>query len=76
MERAERVTSVELPGEVSDRSVTIYMTGALCTQPAQIFQTWQARGVIQSFLNHLRRRESAEALLRHLLADLPPQRDL
>ena len=52
------------------------MTGALCTQPAQIFQTWQARGVIQSFLNHLRRREAAEALLRHLLADLPPQRDL
>jgi hypothetical protein len=36
------------------------MTGALCTQPAQIFQTWQARGVIQNFLTHLRERESAD----------------
>jgi len=39
------------------------MTGALCTQPAQIFQTWQARGVIQSFLDQLRRRESADLSL-------------
>lgn len=51
---------MEFPGEVTDRSVTIYMTGALCTQPAQIFQTWQTRAVIQNYLNHLRRRESSE----------------
>jgi hypothetical protein len=57
----------QLPGEVTDRSVTVYMTGALCTQPAQLFQSWQARGVIQSFLNGLCRRKSA--LLR-LLGDL------
>jgi len=54
---------VQLPGEVTDRSVTIYMTGALCTQPAQIFQSWQARAVIQNFLNDLRRRESADLQL-------------
>ncbi len=54
---------MELPGEVTDRSVTIYMTGALCTQPAQVLQSWQARGVIQSFLAGLQRRESAELAL-------------
>jgi len=54
---------MELPGEVTDRSVLIYMTGALCTQPAQVLQSWQARGVIQSFLQHLRRRESVELRL-------------
>lgn len=49
----------QLPGEVSERSVTIYMRGALCTQPAQLFQSLQAQGVIQSFLNDLKRRKSA-----------------
>jgi len=60
--------TLELPGEVTDRSVTIYMTGALCTQPAQLFQSWQARAVIQSFLNQLRGRESADL---YLFGNLP-----
>jgi len=38
----------------------IYMTGALCTQPAQIFQGWQARAVIQNFLTLLRKRDSSD----------------
>jgi len=49
----------QLPGEVTERSVTIHMTGVLCTQPAQLFQSWQARGVIQHFVNDLRKRNSA-----------------
>lgn len=47
-----------LPGEVGERHVTIYMTGAICTQPAQIFQAEQALAVIQNFLDDLRRRNS------------------
>lgn len=47
-----------LPGEVGDRHVTIYMRGALCTQPAQILQSEQALAVIQNFLDDLRRRNS------------------
>ncbi len=47
-----------LPGEITDRSVTIYMTGAVCTQPAQILQTDQAVKVIQSFIDNLRERGS------------------
>jgi hypothetical protein len=58
---------LELPGEVTDRSVTVHMTGALCTQPAQLFQSWQARGVVQSFLSDLRKRKSAHL---RLLGDL------
>jgi hypothetical protein len=54
---------LQLPGEVTDRSVIIYMTGALCTQPAQIFQSWQARAVIQNFLDQLQRRESSDLKL-------------
>ncbi len=49
-----------LPGEVDDRRATIFMTGALCTQPAQVFQSRLALGVIQSFLNDLQRRDAAE----------------
>ncbi len=60
----------QLPGEVTDRSVTIHMTGALCTQPTQLFQSWQARGVIQSFLNDLQRRKSAHL---RVLGDLPAE---
>jgi len=48
-----------LPGEVTDRSVMVYMTGALCTQPAQVLQTEHAVKVIQNLLNKLRERESA-----------------
>ncbi|MBU0607027.1 MAG: phosphoenolpyruvate carboxykinase [Armatimonadetes bacterium] len=47
-----------LPGEVGDNHVTIYMTGALCTQPAQVLQSEQALAVIQNFLNDLQRRNS------------------
>ncbi|MEN6641448.1 MAG: phosphoenolpyruvate carboxykinase [Armatimonadia bacterium] len=47
-----------LPGEVGDRHVTIYMTGAVCTQPAQVLQSEQALAVVQNFLNDLQRRES------------------
>ncbi|MFP3902870.1 MAG: phosphoenolpyruvate carboxykinase [Armatimonadota bacterium] len=48
-----------LPGEVTERAVTIYMTGQVCTQPAQIFQSEHAPKVIQNFINDLRRRESS-----------------
>jgi hypothetical protein len=48
----------QLPGEVTDRSVTLYMTGAVCTQPAQVLQTDHAVKVIQNFINELRERDS------------------
>ncbi len=48
-----------LPGEVTDRSVMLYMTGAVCTQPAQILQSEHAVKVIQNFINKLRERESS-----------------
>ena len=51
----------QLPGEITDKSVTVYMTGALCTQPAQLFQSWQARGVIQHLLSDMQRRKSTDA---------------
>ncbi len=47
-----------LPGEVGERHVTIYMTGALCTQPAQVLQAEQTLAVIQNFLDDLQRRQS------------------
>ncbi len=47
-----------LPGEVTDRAVTMYMTGAVCTQPAQVLQTDHAVKVIQNFINRLRERGS------------------
>jgi hypothetical protein len=47
-----------LPGEVTERSVMLYMRGAVCTQPAQILQTEHAVKVIQNFINRLRARES------------------
>ncbi len=47
-----------LPGEVTDRAVTLYMTGAVCTQPAQVLQTEHAVKVIQNFVNELRERDS------------------
>lgn len=54
-----------LPGEVDERRVTIYMTGAVCTQPAQVLQSEQAVAVIQNFLNDLRRRNSAHLKVLH-----------
>ncbi len=48
-----------LPGEVTDRAVTVYMTGAVCTQPAQVLQTEHAVQVMQNFINELRERGSA-----------------
>ncbi|MCD6351370.1 MAG: phosphoenolpyruvate carboxykinase [Armatimonadetes bacterium] len=61
-----------LPGEVTDRSVMLYMTGAVCTQPAQVLQTDLAVQVVQNFINRLRERES-----RHLavFADLETEGD-
>lgn len=47
-----------LPGEVGERHVTIYMTGAVCTQPTQVLQSGQALAVIQNYLNDLQRRNS------------------
>jgi len=47
------------PGDLSDRSIIIRMTGALCTQPTQIFQTPIATQVIQRFIGRLQARESA-----------------
>lgn len=52
-----------LPGEVGDHHVAIYMTGAVCTQPAQVLQSEQALAVIQNFLNDLRRRNSVHLKL-------------
>ncbi|MCE5239359.1 phosphoenolpyruvate carboxykinase [bacterium] len=52
-----------LPGEAGERHVTIYMTGALCTQPAQVFQAEQALAVIQNFLDDLQRRNSSHLRL-------------
>jgi len=52
-----------LPGETGERHVTIYMTGALCTQPAQVFQAEQALAVIQNFLDDLQRRNSSHLRL-------------
>ncbi|NPV47290.1 MAG: phosphoenolpyruvate carboxykinase [Armatimonadetes bacterium] len=49
---------MDIAGEVNDRSVMIYMTGAVCTQPAQVLQAPQAVAVIQNFLNDLRQRQS------------------
>lgn len=49
---------MDIVGEVNDRSVLIYMTGAVCTQPAQVLQAPQAVAVIQNFLDDLRQRES------------------
>ncbi len=48
-----------LPGEVTDRAVTLYMTGAVCTQPAQVLQTEHAVKVSQNFIDQLRERGSA-----------------
>ena len=48
----------DLPGEVTSRSVTIYMTGAVCTQPTQVLHTEHATKVIQNFINKLRERGS------------------
>ncbi len=61
-----------LPGEVTDRAVTIYLTGAVCTQPAQVLQTEHAVKVIQNFIDELRERDS-----RHLrvLGDLETEGD-
>ncbi len=47
-----------LPGEVTDRAVTLYMTGAVCTQPAQVLQTEHAVKVIQNLINEFRERNS------------------
>lgn len=47
-----------LPGDVTDRAVTLYMTGAVCTQPAQVLQTDHAIKVIQNFINVLHERGS------------------
>jgi len=47
-----------MPGEVGERHVTITMTGALCTQPAQVLQAEQTLAVIQNFLADLQRRNS------------------
>lgn len=49
---------MDITGEVSERSVTLYMTGAVCTQPTQVLQAPQAIAVIQNYLNDLSRRES------------------
>jgi len=41
----------------------IYMTGALCTQPAQVLQSQHAARVIQGYINRLLARESEELAL-------------
>ncbi len=49
---------MRLPGEVTDRAVMLYMTGAVCTQPAQVLDNDHAVEVIQNFINELRERDS------------------
>lgn len=61
-----------LPGEITDRSAMIYMTGAVCTQPAQILQTDHAVRVIQNLINQLRERASIHL---RVFADLPTEGD-
>jgi hypothetical protein len=57
----------ELQAEVNDRRAVIYMTGAQCTQPAQVLQSAQAPRVVQGYLNRLLSRQSeALALLEGL----------
>lgn len=51
------------PGDLGDRSIVVHMTGALCTQPAQLFQTHHAVGLVQRFLDRLRNRESGHLAL-------------
>jgi len=47
VDEAEGQTGMaQLPGEVTDRSVTVHMTGALCTQPTQLFQSRRPRGAV------------------------------
>jgi hypothetical protein len=54
---------LQLGGEVSENRVMIYMTGALCTQPAQVLQSEQAVRVIQGYLDALVKRESETLVL-------------
>lgn len=54
---------LQLHAEVTPRRAMIYMTGALCTQPAQILQSRHAARVIQGYLNQLVARESEELAL-------------
>ncbi len=51
------------PGELAERSVVIYMTGAVCTQPAQVFQSPQAVHIIQKFIDHLRGHDDVDLAL-------------
>ncbi|MCD6359322.1 MAG: hypothetical protein J7M38_00575, partial [Armatimonadetes bacterium] len=61
-----------LPGEITDRAAIIYMTGAVCTQPAQILQTEHAVKVIQNLINDLRARKSKHL---RIFGDLPVEGD-
>jgi hypothetical protein len=54
---------LQLRGEVNSRRALIYMTGALCTQPAQVLQSAQAPRVLQGYLNRLLARESESLAL-------------
>jgi hypothetical protein len=53
----------DMQGEVTDRSVIVNMTGAVCTQPAQILQSPHAIKVIQGFINRLLKRDSVHLKL-------------
>ncbi|NLO74350.1 MAG: phosphoenolpyruvate carboxykinase [candidate division WS1 bacterium] len=65
---------LQLAGEVTDQGVIIYMTGALCTQPAQVLQSEQAARIIQGYLDNLDKRQSERlALLRG--RDITPVED-
>lgn len=46
------------PESLSERSIVIQMTGVLCTQPAQIFQSPHAVDFMQRFIGRLERRKS------------------
>ncbi len=46
------------PESLSGRSIVIQMTGVLCTQPAQIFQSPHAVDFMQRFITQLKRRNS------------------
>lgn len=54
---------LQLRGEVDSRRAIIYMTGALCTQPAQVLQADQAPRVVQGYLNRLVQRQSESLAL-------------
>lgn len=50
---------MHLPGEVGEKHVSLYVTGAVCSKPSEVLESDQAVRVVQNFINDLRRRKSS-----------------